>query len=235
MLRNTVTTLILLSLLSACGLSRKKEVQPLTYLALGDSYTIGESEIARYRYPVLLADGLRERGLPFVSPTIIAQTGWRTDDLMDSLMKHPASKKTFDLVSVLIGVNNQYQRKSLRKFEAEFNALLDTAMVRSRFGANGVVVLSIPDYGVTPFAGKNGEQISKELKDWNMVIERVSKNRNVKYVNITPISLKAKDDPSYLASDKLHPSGKMYQEWVDLMEESVYLMTKANLRVNAKE
>lgn len=235
MIRNILPFTLFIFLISSCGMFKSKDEEPLRYLALGDSYTIGESEIPRNRYPNILTDKLRERGLNFAQPTIIARTGWRTDQLMDSLLKHPANKQQFELVSLLIGVNNQYQRKSLRKFDAEFNQLLDTAIARCRFGQEGVIVLSIPDYGVTPFAGEKGEQISKELEDWNTLIRRVCHDRNIKYYDITPISLKAKDNPTYLAKDQLHPSGTMYHEWVQLMEESVFLLTKANLKVYATE
>lgn len=205
-----------------------------TYLALGDSYTIGESVNPRMRWPVLLAGALRDSGLAVTNPKIIAKTGWRTDQLSDAIKESETGNQKYDMVSLLIGVNNQYQRESIKKFRPELNSLIDKAIELSKYRSEGVFILSIPDYGVTPFAGEKGPQASKELKQWNAVVEKICRERNIQYFNITPISQKAENDPSLLASDQLHPSGKMYQEWVDSISESVYLRLRSNLTVYSK-
>lgn len=196
----------------------------LTYLALGDSYTIGEKVTKSKRWPVQLVKALNDSGLNFQQPKIIAKTGWRTDDLLAAIKKNPIQKK-FDLVSLLIGVNNQYQDKPLSQFKAEFTQLLQIAIEKSKNAANGAFVVSIPDYSVTPFIEKKKEKIRKEINTYNVMAKSLAREYNVKFINITPISRKAKTDTSLVAKDALHPSGKMYAEWVQKIKPAIKSIT----------
>ena len=191
-----------------------KETNELTYLALGDSYTIGESVHSSLRWPVQLSDSLRERGIPLNHPRIIAKTGWTTADLLVAMDKRLKEEK-FDLVSVLIGVNNQYQGKSIEEYEKELREIFRRAIFRSKTGAERVFAVSIPDYGVTPFGAERSEEIAKEIEEFNAVFKRVSEEFGVDFYNITPISKRAKNEKDLTATDELHPSGKMYSLWVE--------------------
>ncbi|MEG9328081.1 SGNH/GDSL hydrolase family protein [Salinimicrobium catena] len=190
-----------------------KETNELTYLALGDSYTIGESVHSSLRWPVQLSDSLRKRGIPLNHPRIIARTGWTTGDLLAAMDKR-LKEEQFDLVSVLIGVNNQYQGRSIEEYEKELREIFQRAIARSKSGAERVFAVSIPDYGVTPFGAENSETIAKEVAEFNSVFKRVAGEFGVEFYNITPVSKKAKEDKDLTASDELHPSGKMYSLWV---------------------
>jgi lysophospholipase L1-like esterase len=185
-----------------------------TFLALGDSYTIGEAVKPADSWPVVLAKELSERDYPTATPVIVAKTGWRTDELI-AAANALETDGPFDMVSILIGVNNQYQGKSLEQYEKDLHELVKIATAYSKRGKAGIFAVSIPDYGVTPFAGDKGAQISKELKEWNSKFEEVMGGYNIPFYNITPISQKAKNDQSLTAGDKLHPSAKMYRQWVD--------------------
>ena len=204
----------------------KMQDDSLTFLALGDSYTIGESVAENERWPVQLAARLNEKGRQTASPKIIATTGWRTDQLKSAIESDKELKERYDLVSLLIGVNNQFQGKSVESFAPEFEELLQTAI-----GLAGdkekVIVLSIPDYGVTPFGASRGEErIAKELDEYNQVSKSICERYEVKYFHITPISREAKENSELIASDNLHPSGKMYGRWVDLIFNDVYELLK---------
>lgn len=183
------------------------------FLALGDSYTIGESVVANDRWPVQLMDSLSAHGLDYVDCKIIATTGWRTDNLVEAV--HDAKIKTeYTLVSLLIGVNNFYQGKSAQSYEAEFETLLQTAINLAGGIKSRVFVLSIPDYGYTPFGKNNREAISQGIDKFNAANESIARKLNVKYYNITDITRRGLDEPDLIAFDGLHPSGKMYAEWV---------------------
>lgn len=194
-----------------------------THLALGDSYTIGEAVNVNERWPVQLAHRLRKDSIQ-IDPVIVATTGWTTDELQSGIVKADV-EGTYDFVTLLIGVNNQYRGYPIDQYEREFKKLLDQAI---QFGGGNpyhVMVVSIPDYGVTPFAQKkmlDEEKIAKELDNYNAIAEKIAKLRDVKFVNITLGSRLAKEDPSLIASDGLHPSGKMYKTWVDKMYEHVF-------------
>lgn len=197
--------------------------EPLRYLALGDSYTIGESVDEDDRWPEQLVDTLSSSGIDMSRPKIIAKTGWRTDQLKDSIESDPGRFRKYDLVSLLIGVNNQVQGRSLESFRDEFKDLLLTAINLADNDTNKVFVLSIPDYGKTPFGiYLGGEAISQEIAQFNVLIREVCNNLNIKHFNITPISEKVVNDTSLLGSDNFHPSGKMYEQWVDLIFEDIY-------------
>lgn len=196
----------------------------ISYLALGDSYTIGESVDEELRWPVQLAKKMTDNGVTVRPPRIIATTGWRTDQLKGAIESANIGPQ-YDLVSLLIGVNNQYQGRSVESFAPEFEELLQKSIELAGGNKDKVFVLSIPDYGKTPFGSSKEEQIGRELDEYNDVSKEICEKYGVDYFNITPISREAKDDPELIAKDKLHPSGKMYERWVDLIYKDI--LTKA--------
>lgn len=198
------------------------KAQPLHYLALGDSYTIGESVAEADRWPNQLARALSDKfAISVAPPRIIATTGWRTDNLADAVAK-ATLKNEYDLVSLLIGVNNQYQGKSPQQYEKEFESLLLTAIRLARGKKELVFVVSIPDYGYTPFGKSKQTSITQALDEFNEINQRVSAAHGVAWYNITDISRQGLEDPSLVAEDGLHPSGKMYARWVERMADSVW-------------
>lgn len=200
--------------------------QRKTYLALGDSYTIGESVAVSERWPVQLSSKLTERGISMDDPKIIARTGWRTDQLKDAIESDKELAASYDMVSLLIGVNNQYQGKTVESFAPEFEELLKMAIKLAGDDPKSVFVVSIPDYGKTPFGAAKEQQIEKELNAYNKVSKDICKKYKVKYFNITIGSRKAKVQPDLVAKDKLHPSGKMYQEWAEMVDNYAYKILK---------
>ena len=198
-------------------------------LALGDSYTIGESVAVSERWPVQLVQSLKRKGYEVEDPKIIAKTGWTTGNLLSAMNAELSSKK-YDLVSVLIGVNNQYQGRSIEEYEADLNTIFKEAIAHSNYGKEGVFVLSTPDYGATPFGASNAENIGEEIDEFNAVLKRVAQDYGLSYYNITPISKMAKNDPSLVANDGLHPSGKMYKLWVEEILDEVIAMLESNTK-----
>ena len=185
------------------------------HLALGDSYTIGESVSEAERWPNQLAELLRADGVT-VEVTIIAHTGWTTDELWQG-MQAAKLEPLYDLVSLLIGVNNQYRRYDINEYHEQFVFLLNKSIEHAGGNQNRVIVLSIPDWGVTPFAsGQDRGQIAKEINEFNLVNREESEKAGVHYVDVMPSSREASNDISLIASDGLHPSGKMYSEWARL-------------------
>lgn len=213
--------------LSACASSSTSMQEPsIFYLALGDSYTIGESVPESERWPVQLAQQMNSEGLNVNTPRIIATTGWRTDQLKAAIESTKDLRASFDMVSLLIGVNNQYQGKSVESFAPEFEELLQIAIEKAGGDTGHVFVLSIPDYGKTPFGAAKEEEIARELDEYNAVSKEICEKYNVAYYNITPISRLAKDNPELVAEDNLHPSGEMYRQWVELILEDVIQQIK---------
>ncbi|HSZ26154.1 MAG TPA: SGNH/GDSL hydrolase family protein [Cytophagaceae bacterium] len=198
----------------------------ISYLALGDSYTIAECEVSANSYPNQLVNKIRKSGISVKSITTIARTGWRTDDLKNAILK-AALKDTFDMVSLLIGVNNQYQGKSLEEYKIQFQDLLETAIVLAKGRKDKVFVVSIPDYGVTPFGKANEHAISGKIDLFNNVNREITLKVGVRYFDITPISREAKEDKSLICTDLLHPSSKMYARWVEhIFPEVLLLLSK---------
>jgi len=212
-----IIVFVFLFLLLGCEQKKMlEEEKQIDYLALGDSYTIGESVDESQRYPVLLANKLREEGYYINDSLIIAKTGWTTDELAAGIKAKNISG-TYDLVSLLIGVNNQYRGWDVNNYRIEFRALLQKSIDFAGGRPENVFVLSIPDWGVTPFAAsRDSEKIAKEIDQYNTVIREETQKRGILYVDVTPISRQASEDPSLIAEDGLHPSGKMYAEWVEL-------------------
>jgi len=195
--------------------------QSLTYLALGDSYTIGESVPAQQSFPYQLSTELNKLGYQVAEPTIVARTGWTTDELIGAIKSRAITQK-FDIVTLLIGVNNQYRHYNIDTYRTEFVQLLNTALTFAKGNPKRVFVLSIPDWGVTPYAaGQDADQICSEIDAYNAINQQEAAKAGVGYVNITPISRIAKTDASLTANDGLHPSGKMYGQWVQLLREQL--------------
>lgn len=188
--------------------------EPISYLALGDSYTIGESVAESERWPVQLARTLTRKGVAVAPPQIIATTGWRTDNLKDGIATAQL-KGTYDLVSLLIGVNNQYQGQPADQYALEYEDLLKTAIQLAGGKKEKVFVVSIPDYGYTPFGKSKQPQISRELDEFNEINRRITDSYGIAYFDITDISRQGWEDPELVASDGLHPSGKQYTLWVE--------------------
>jgi len=198
--------------------------QSYTFLALGDSYTIGEAVEENERWPVQLANRLKENGIAIESTEIVAKTGWTTDELQKGIEEAKISNE-YSIVSLLIGVNNQYRGYEISQYEKEFGELLDQAIGFAGGESSNVFVVSIPDYGVTPFSKEKGldsEKIARELDLYNEMAERITKSKNANFTSITEGSKKAREDLKLVATDGLHPSGKMYTQWVDKLFPSIY-------------
>jgi len=187
----------------------------LRYLALGDSYTIGEGVAAEGRWPHQLAAALRTRGIPLDDPHTIATTGWTTDEL-DAGIDADARHGPFDFVSLLIGVNDQYRGRPLDDYRPRFESLLQRALGFAGGRAQRVLVLSIPDWGVTPFAqDRDRALIASELDAYNAAAARICAMQGVAFVDITGLSRDHGHDPAMLAEDGLHPSAAMYRLWAE--------------------
>jgi lysophospholipase L1-like esterase len=185
------------------------------YLALGDSYTIGESVLDYERWPNQLAGLLGADGRS-VDVTIVAQTGWTTDELWQGIQARQI-KSPYELVSLLIGVNNQYRGYDINEYRGQFVFLLNKSIEYAGERPERVIVLSIPDWGVTPYAsGRDRDHIANEIDAFNSVNREETEKAGANYVDVTPFSRKAASDSSLIASDGLHPSGRMYREWARL-------------------
>jgi|SRR5688572_23256816 len=194
-------------------------------LALGDSYTIGESVASSSRWPIQLVDSLQKRGVDCLQPKIIATTGWRTDNLKNAISRTKFKKdEQYNLVSLLIGVNNYYQGKSVESYAPEFEDLLKTALELAGGDKSAVFVLSIPDYGYTPFGKEKQQTISEGIDAYNAVNKSISDKYGVKYYNITDISRRGLDEPDMVAADGLHPSEKMYSQWVQVILKDITIV-----------
>ena len=194
-------------------------IDTLSYLALGDSYTIGQSVDEHDAFPYKLAGQLP--GHKITGPTIIARTGWTTQQLISAIDNSDVKDKTYDIVTLLIGVNDQYGGGSQVDYRIKFVQVLNTAIKLARGNTKHVFVLSIPDYGVTPFAHGDDARIGKEIDQFNDINRQESANAGVNYIDITPISKLAANNASLIADDGLHPSATMYQIWVDKLKLAV--------------
>ncbi|MBC6489445.1 SGNH/GDSL hydrolase family protein [Flavihumibacter stibioxidans] len=191
----------------------------LTYLALGDSYTIGEQVPLFESFPFRLVQLLRESGSQYTAPEIIAKTGWTTDELKQQI-DHTLLLPKYDLVTLLIGVNNQYRGRTAENYRNEFVSLLKQAIGFAGNRPEAVVVVSIPDWGVTPFAeGRDRQQISRHIDQFNAINREEAGRLGAKYAEITKSSREAATDPELLAADGLHPSGKDYARWAAAIAE----------------
>ena len=189
------------------------------FLALGDSYTIGEAVPESARWPVQLATRLREHGIAIDAPRIIATTGWTTDEL-SAAMDDSTFAPPYALVTLMIGVNNQYRGRDMHEYREQFDVLLARAVHLAGDDATRVIVLSIPDWGATPFghgSGRDLAQVSMQIDAFNSVAKSATKTRGAAWVDVTPVSREMKRDPSLAAHDGLHPSAAMYARWVELI------------------
>ena len=208
---------LLMSLLSC----KEEENPSYSFLALGDSYTIGQGVEEAERWPNQLAVRLTERGINVRQPKIIARTGWSTAALKNAIEGESSIASGFDMVSLLIGVNNQFGGGSAEGFRPQFEELLQKSIELARGDTSRVFVLSIPDYGVTNFGMSRGVDVSAEIAEFNAVCREISAQYAVPFFDITPTSQLAANDQSLLAPDNLHPSGSMYKMWVDLIENDI--------------
>jgi len=193
----------------------------ITYLALGDSYTIGQSVSQSESYPYQLTAALTGAGFKTHNPDIIAVTGWTTDNLIAAIAASPFQTKKYSFVTLLIGVNDQFQGMSQANYTIKFAQVLNTAISYAQGDPNRVFVLSIPDYGVTPFADGNEATIGPQIDQFNKINETISTKAGVHYLNITSISRQAANNSQLIAPDGLHPSGLMYSEWITMLEPLV--------------
>jgi len=193
-------------------------MMPIRYLALGDSYTIGEGVEEKERFPEQLAMGISKDGFE-VQTEIIARTGWTTDELWQGIESRDLNPP-YDLVTLLVGVNNQYRGRNVDEYRLEFEQLLEKAIFLAGSYPSRVIVLSIPDWGVTPFAraaGASSALISTQIDEFNGVNKELANEKGASYVDVTGISRQAAGDSSLLAEDGLHPSAIMYAKWIELI------------------
>jgi len=217
------------ALLGGCagGGSMTGRESGMRYLALGDSYTIGEGAGEQDRWPVQLAGLLRARGVDLGDPHIIAVTGWTTDELSAAIDREDP-RGSFALVSLLIGVNNQYRGRSSAEYRTQFAALLQRAISFAGGEAGRVIVVSIPDWGVTPFAeGRDRAQIAAEIDAFNRINREETERLGARYVDITPQSRAIAGNAAAFAPDGLHYSGTTYAEWARLALPSALAATGA--------
>ena len=190
--------------------------QTYNYLALGDSYTIGESVCDTCNFPMQLKAAFEAETTYTLKTQIIARTGWRTESLISAVEAENPSQDQ-DLVTLLIGVNNQYQGGSLAVYKTEFKQLLETAVSLAKGDRDRVIVISIPDYAYTPFGQSttNPEAISAEIDQFNSAAQQISEDANVTFLTITDLTRGGLDDPQLVASDGLHPSAKAYAKFIE--------------------
>ena len=213
---------------------------PYSYLALGDSYTIGEGLPIRENFPYQTVQLLRAAGHAFYAPEIIARTGWTTDEL-DEALTVSRLLPAYDLVSLLIGVNNEYRGRSLAEYEAQFRVLLEKAICYTGRSSHApVFVLSIPDWSVSPFAGtylpdragRDKMAVAAEIDAFNAAARRITEERGIEFIDITQHSRKpdivaitealpGSGTPGLFVADGLHPSGNVYRYWAERLAERV--------------
>jgi lysophospholipase L1-like esterase len=192
-----------------------------SYLALGDSYTIGESILTPENFPTQTVQLLNHRGYDFTSPEIVARTGWTTDELQNNINNRTFTPP-YDIVTLLIGVNNQYRGRPVDTYKPEFENLLRQAIQFAGERTDHVIVLSIPDWGTTPFAsGRDREKIAREIDEYNTTNKIISEKYKVNYIDITPCTREAANDPSFVAADGLHPSAKEYKRWSEKLADKI--------------
>ncbi|MET0634914.1 MAG: SGNH/GDSL hydrolase family protein [Chitinophagaceae bacterium] len=203
-----------------------KNINIYSYLALGDSYTIGEGVPFEDNFPSRTVELLKEEGILFEAPEIVAKTGWTTSELLDGI-SDAELRDEYDFVSLLIGVNNQYRCLDIADFSEEFEILLHEALEFTGDRTERVVVLSIPDWSVTPFAkinlpDKTNRDITiarKEIEVYNAVCALICRKYKIDFIDITPGTQLAGDNPDMLVADGLHPSAKVYASWAETLSE----------------
>jgi lysophospholipase L1-like esterase len=204
-------------------------VENYSFLAIGDSYTIGEGVPLQKSFPYQTTQFLRRKGVNFFAPEIIAKTGWTTDELQIA-MEDYSFLDSYDFVTLLIGVNNQYRAYPVEAYEKEFSILLSQAVAFANKNPEHVYVLSIPDYSVTSF-GRNlaNNKIAYEIDRYNELNQRISHLIGVHYIDVTQSSREAANDTSLVAADGLHPSGKEYEKWASILSDAINDQLKADI------
>ena len=198
---------------TAAALNALNQYHKMEYLALGDSYTIGERVETSDRWSAQLVSILEKKGKSITTLDIIARTGWTTAELLEGIQAS-GNKKKYSLVSLLIGVNNQYRGQSVDVYRKEFKTLLNTAISFASGKPERVFVLSIPDWGVTPHGkGYDRDKVARAIDSFNQVAEEECRHAGILFINITDLSRQAAYDASLIASDDLHFSGVMYRLW----------------------
>jgi lysophospholipase L1-like esterase len=193
----------------------------LTYLALGDSYTIGEQVPFAANFPMQTVALLQQKNIQLAEPVIVATTGWTTDELQAAI-REKAINETFSFVSLLIGVNNQYRGRTLENYQTEFTQLLIQAIHFANGHSDKVFVLSIPDWGFTPFAeGKDRAQIAQEIDAYNAAAQEITVMHRCHFIDITDSTRANALKEDFLAEDQLHPSGKEYTVWAERLSERI--------------
>ncbi|MBV9988120.1 MAG: SGNH/GDSL hydrolase family protein [Chitinophagaceae bacterium] len=196
-----------------------------SYLALGDSYTIGESVPLHESFPYQAVQLLRKAGLAMNAPEVVAKTGWTSFELAEHIL-HTQLNDSYDFVSLLIGVNNQYRGLAAEEFKTDFEFLLRKAIHLSGEHPKQVIVLSIPDWGTTPFAAKkDSKSISAQIDQFNGICEAAAKAGGVHFIDITDDTRRAKKDNSLLAADQLHYSAKAYAAWAEKLANIIRQQT----------
>ena len=205
------------SLIVEDNLNTQRE-SPYSFIALGDSYTIGEGVNEDERWPNQFVDVAYENGVDFDQPMIIAETGWKTYDLLNAINQTNFTKK-YDYISLLIGVNNQFNSRPIDEFEEDLNKLMDE-MKRIKKNDGSIIIISIPDWGYTPFGESSDmSDISEQINLFNSSLRKFASTNNLKFVDVTEISRRGIDEPNLIAGDSLHPSGIMYLEWAKKIYE----------------
>jgi lysophospholipase L1-like esterase len=210
---------IAVAMLAAASVVHGAQTPRMKFLALGDSYTIGEGVAAHERWPDQLAIALRKQGISIGDPEIVARTGWTTDELSAAMDAH-AFHPPYALVTLLIGVNNQYRGRDLDNYRREFRALLERAIALADGRAQNVVVVSIPDWGATRFgqhSGRDTKHIAQELDAYNAANAQIATMLHVAYADVAPASRDGGDHPDLLVGDGLHPSAAMYRRWLEVI------------------
>jgi len=221
--------MFMLLLVPFMAIAQKPVIQEkVKFLALGDSYTIGQSVAEADRWPNQLVAALRTKGLTCFDPKIIAATGWRTDNLQNAIVNAHLSND-YSLVSLLIGVNNYYQGRSVTDYKPEFEALLVNVVALAGGDKSKVFVISIPDYGYTPFGKSNQTEISKGIDSFNDAAKTITEKHEIAFINITDISRRGLAEQELIAGDGLHPSGKMYAAWVARILESADIIEDSGI------
>lgn len=196
------------------------------FLALGDSYTIGEGVQTGLSFPYQTIEILKKSGFNFSTPGIIARTGWTTDELMAAI-NNTELKPPYNIVSLLIGVNDQYRGRSSVEYAQQFRQLLEKAIELAGNNSNRVFVISIPDWGSTPYAqGRDRNKIAKEIDEFNSVNRSITNEKSIMYIDITPGSKNALTDSTLVTTDGLHPSSKEYQRWSQLLASAIEAVIK---------
>ncbi len=204
---------------------------PVSYLALGDSYTIGQGVEPSQNYPNLLTSKLRARGIATKDPVIIALTGWTTQDLLQGIHQAQLDNQQFDLLTLLIGVNNQYRGQSLEEYERDFSELVVKSVALVGEDAGRIIVISIPDWGVTPYAtslAQDKNRIAEEIDRFNEKNKSLAAKAGVRYLEITDEYRSLGHMNQYLAGDGLHPSEKVYNRWAEMLTE--FITNEMNIR-----